>query len=99
MYEKKEQLRAMSQCDEWDKFLGLSHIKKNSKGVLATATMTKPAFWSNVALCLKVFEPLVKVLRMVDSDIKPLQIVLLIHIICYFRFIICESAMDLDLHL
>jgi len=71
LYEKKEQLRAMSQCDEWDKFLGLSHIKKNSKGVLATATMTKPTFWSAVALCLRIFEPLVKVLRMVDSDIKP----------------------------
>ncbi|XP_066382642.1 uncharacterized protein [Miscanthus floridulus] len=61
----------MSQCDEWDKFLGLSHIKKNSKGVLATSTMTKPTIWSGVALCLRVFEPLIKVLRMVDSDIKP----------------------------
>jgi len=71
LYEKKEQLWAMSQCDEWDKFLGLSHIKKNSKGVLATSTMTKPTFWSGVALCLRVFEPLIKVLRMVDSDIKP----------------------------
>ena len=38
----------MSQCDEWDKFLGLSHIKKNSKGVLGTSTMTKPTFWSGV---------------------------------------------------
>ncbi|XP_066324053.1 uncharacterized protein [Miscanthus floridulus] len=71
LYEKKEQLRAMSQCDEWDKFLGLSHIKKNSKGVLATSTMTIPTFWSGVTLCLRVFEPLIKVLRMVDSDIKP----------------------------
>jgi hypothetical protein len=71
LYEKKEQLRAMSQCDEWDKFLGLSHIKKNSKGVLATSTMTRPAFWNGVALCLRVFEPLIKLLRMVDSDVKP----------------------------
>jgi hypothetical protein len=71
LYEKKEQLRAMSQCDEWDKFLGLSHIKKNSKGVLATSTMTRPTFWNGVALCLRVFEPLIKVLRMVDSDVKP----------------------------
>jgi len=71
LYEKKDQLRAMSQCDEWDKFLGLSHIKKNSKRVLATSTMTKPTFWSGVALCLRVFEPLIKVLHMVDSDIKP----------------------------
>ncbi|CAO2038512.1 unnamed protein product, partial [Urochloa humidicola] len=71
LYEKREQLRTMTQCDEWDKFLQMSHIKKNSKGVLATAAMTKPNFWNGVALCLRVFEPLVKVLRMVDSDIKP----------------------------
>ena len=31
----------------------------------------KPNFWSGISLCLRVFEPLVKVLRMVDSDIKP----------------------------
>ncbi|CAN6374657.1 unnamed protein product [Urochloa humidicola] len=71
LYEKREQLRTMTQCDEWDKFLQMSHIKKNSKGVLATAAMTKPNFWNGVALCLRVFEPLVKVLRMVDSDIRP----------------------------
>ncbi|KAL4560071.1 hypothetical protein LXL04_032219 [Taraxacum kok-saghyz] len=28
-------------------------------------------FWENVALCLKVFSPLIKVLRMVDIDKKP----------------------------
>uniref|UniRef100_A0A0A9H0W8 HAT C-terminal dimerisation domain-containing protein n=1 Tax=Arundo donax TaxID=35708 RepID=A0A0A9H0W8_ARUDO len=70
LYEK-DQLRAMSQCDEWEKFCRLNHIKKNKKAVLATATMVKPAFWSGVALCLRVFEPLIKVLRMVDGDVKP----------------------------
>ena len=29
------------------------------------------AFWNDVSLCLRVFEPLVKVLRMVDGDVKP----------------------------
>ncbi|XP_062222565.1 uncharacterized protein LOC133921624 isoform X1 [Phragmites australis] len=71
LYEKKGQLRAMSQCEEWDKFCRLNHIKKNKKAVQATGTMVKPAFWSGVALCLRVFEPLIKVLRMVDGDIKP----------------------------
>ena len=69
LYEKKEQLRAMSQCDEWDKFLGLSHIKKNNKGILATFTMTKPTFWSSVAHCLRIFEPLVKVLSQSGSSL------------------------------
>ncbi|XP_025799091.1 uncharacterized protein LOC112878993 isoform X2 [Panicum hallii] len=46
----------------------LSHIKKNSKGVLATSVMTRPYFWNGVALCLSHWS---KVLCMVDSDIKP----------------------------
>jgi hypothetical protein len=71
LYEKKDQLRIMSQCDEWEKFCGMAHMKKNKKAVLATATMVKPAFWGGVGLCLRLFEPLIKVLRMVDSDIKP----------------------------
>ncbi|KAJ1259807.1 hypothetical protein BS78_10G184300 [Paspalum vaginatum] len=68
LYEKKSELRAMSQSDEWEK---ISHVKKSPKGVQATATLTKPTFWGGVALCLRVFEPLVKVLRMVDGDVKP----------------------------
>ena len=68
LYEKKEQLRMMSQSEEWEK---ISHVKNNNKGVQATATLVKPTFWNGVSLCLRVFEPLVKVLRMVDGDIKP----------------------------
>ena len=67
LYEKKEQLRKMSQSDEWEK---INHVK-SAKGVQATATLVRPNFWSSVALCLRVFEPLVKVLRMVDGDVKP----------------------------
>ncbi|KAJ1256169.1 hypothetical protein BS78_K075300 [Paspalum vaginatum] len=58
LYEKKSELRAMSQSDEWEK---ISHVKKSPKGVQATATLTKPTFWG----------ALVKVLRMVDGDVKP----------------------------
>uniref|UniRef100_K3XSF2 DUF659 domain-containing protein n=1 Tax=Setaria italica TaxID=4555 RepID=K3XSF2_SETIT len=73
LYEKKDQLRIMSQCqcDEWEKLCGLTHMKKNSKVVLSTATMVKPAFWGGVGLCLRLFESLIKALHMVDSDIKP----------------------------
>ncbi|XP_025819127.1 uncharacterized protein LOC112895392 [Panicum hallii] len=68
LYDKKEQLRMMSQSEEWEK---ISHVKKSTKGVQATATLVKPMFWNGVNLCLRVFEPLVQVLRMVDGDIKP----------------------------
>ena len=30
-----------------------------------------PTFWEDVKLCLSDFEPLVKVLRLVDGDVKP----------------------------
>ncbi|CAD6243862.1 unnamed protein product [Miscanthus lutarioriparius] len=68
LYEKKNELRAMSQSEEWET---ISHVKKTPKGVQATATLVKPNFWASVALCLRVFEPLVKVLHMVDGDMKP----------------------------
>jgi hypothetical protein len=68
LYEKKDQLRMMSQSEEWEK---ISHVKKSAKGVQATATLVKPSFWNGVSLCLRVFEPLVNVLRMVDGDTKP----------------------------
>lgn len=44
---------------------------KSTKGKAAYAIIVQPAFWSGVALTLKVFEPLVKVLRLVDGDVKP----------------------------
>ncbi|CAD6257460.1 unnamed protein product [Miscanthus lutarioriparius] len=45
--------------------------KKTKKGKDATATVLNIRFWKDVSLCLKVFEPLVKVLRLVDGDVKP----------------------------
>ncbi|CAA0807048.1 hAT transposon superfamily protein [Striga hermonthica] len=68
LYEKKDQLRMMSQSDEWEK---INQVKKSAKGVQATTTLVRPNFWNGVSLCLRVFEPLVKVLRMVDGYIKP----------------------------
>jgi len=46
LYEKKEQLRKMSQSDEWEK---INHVK-SAKGVQATTTLVRPNFWSSVAL-------------------------------------------------
>ena len=38
---------------------------------MAYTTVTSLAFWNGVTLCLKVFAPLVRVLRLVDGDRKP----------------------------
>ena len=40
LYEKKEQLRKMSQSDEWEK---INHVK-SAKGVQAIATLVRPNF-------------------------------------------------------
>nr|KAJ0186945.1 hypothetical protein LSAT_V11C900459240 [Lactuca sativa] len=64
---KKEQLRHMFSSNEWEecKFSG------KPKGIASYKTVTSVQFWSGVTQCLKVFSPLVKVLRMVDADWKP----------------------------
>ncbi|KAK9047863.1 hypothetical protein SSX86_033175 [Deinandra increscens subsp. villosa] len=65
--DKKTQLKEMFNCHEWDN----SKFYKTVKGEASRKTVMNNAFWSGVALCLKVFGPLVKVLRMVDADWKP----------------------------
>ncbi|CAN1323843.1 hypothetical protein LINPERPRIM_LOCUS32870 [Linum perenne] len=67
MIEKKGDLRRMAVDKKWDDLKDF-HTKK---GKDATVTMLSGTFWNGVNLCLKVFEPLVKVLRMVDGDVKP----------------------------
>ncbi|XP_023770370.1 uncharacterized protein LOC111918993 [Lactuca sativa] len=66
--EKKEQLKNMFSSNEWVeecKFSG------TPKGRASYGTVTSLQFWAGVTQCLKVFSPLVKVLRMVDADWKP----------------------------
>ncbi|CAN1725574.1 hypothetical protein LINPERHAP1_LOCUS144 [Linum perenne] len=67
MMEKKDSLRRMVVDAKWD---GLKDVH-TKKGKDATATILNVAYWKAVNLCLKVFEPLVKVLRLVDGDVKP----------------------------
>ncbi|XP_058183421.1 uncharacterized protein LOC131301254 [Rhododendron vialii] len=67
LMEKKQELRAMFSSDAWDK----SKWAKSPKGKTAFATVMSTAFWNGVTLCLKVFGPLVMVLRLVDGDRKP----------------------------
>ncbi|CAN1791612.1 hypothetical protein LINPERHAP1_LOCUS19394 [Linum perenne] len=58
MMEKKGDLRRMAVDKKWDDLKDV-HTKK---GKDATTTMLSGTFWNRVNLCLKVFEPLVKVL-------------------------------------
>nr|GEY40995.1 hypothetical protein [Tanacetum cinerariifolium] len=64
---KKAQLRQMFTSDEWEK----CKFFKTVKGKAAYASVVASSFWNGVTLCLNVFAPLVKVLRMVDADWKP----------------------------
>ncbi|KAL5773480.1 hypothetical protein ACOSQ2_013404 [Xanthoceras sorbifolium] len=43
----------------------------STKGKAAFATIMSMSFWNGVTTCLKVFAPLVNVLRLVDRDRKP----------------------------
>ncbi|CAA0819868.1 hAT dimerisation domain-containing protein / transposase-related, partial [Striga hermonthica] len=65
--EKKDDLRKMVVHSKWDSLRDV----KSKKGKSATATMMSPQFWKDVKMCLSIFEPLVKVLRLVDGDVKP----------------------------
>ncbi|KAJ1255020.1 hypothetical protein BS78_K297900 [Paspalum vaginatum] len=67
LMEKRDALRKMVVDPKWDE---ISDVKTR-KGKDATATMLSASFWKNVALCLKVFEPLVRLLRLVDGDVRP----------------------------
>ena len=67
MQEKKDQLRKMVVHSRWDSLKDV----KSKKGKEATATILSPSFWKDVKLTLIVFEPLVKVLRLVDRDVRP----------------------------
>jgi len=67
MQEKKDQLRKMVVHSRWDSLKDV----KSKKGKEATTTILSPSFWKDVKLTLTVFEPLVKVLRLVDGDVRP----------------------------
>ncbi|XP_045085622.2 uncharacterized protein [Aegilops tauschii subsp. strangulata] len=61
---KRKQLTDMCCSPTWE---DCKHTR-TKKGKVAHATIMSRAFWKNVSLCIKVFEPLVKLLRLADSD-------------------------------
>ena len=65
--ENKDQLRKMVVRSRWDSLRDV----KSKKGKDATSIILNPTFWKDVKLTVSVFEPLFKVLRLVDGDVKP----------------------------
>ena len=65
--EKKDRLRAMFTSSDWDK----CKWSKSVKGKAVYSTVLSAGFWNGVNYCLRVFAPLVRVLRLVDGDRKP----------------------------
>ncbi|XP_021305486.1 uncharacterized protein LOC8072840 [Sorghum bicolor] len=65
--EKKDQLRKMVVHSRWDSLRDV----KSKKGKDATTIILNPTFWKDVKQTVSVFEPLFRVLRLVDGDVKP----------------------------
>ncbi|KAM0892224.1 hypothetical protein ACQ4PT_025888 [Festuca glaucescens] len=65
--EKRDALRAMVVDSAWEQL----PIVNSKKGKDTTATLMDANVWKGVTLCLKVFGPLVSLLRLVDGDVKP----------------------------
>ncbi|XP_020239396.1 uncharacterized protein LOC109818364 [Cajanus cajan] len=67
IHQEKTNLRKMFMSEEWNE----NKLAKEAKGKEATKTVLMPSFWKNVVFIMKVMAPLVKVLRLVDSEKKP----------------------------
>ena len=57
----------MMTCNEWDN----TKWSRSKKGKEAFDIVVPNDFWNSIELCLRVFTPLVKVLRLVDGEEKP----------------------------
>ena len=64
LLDKKQQLRNMMTCNEWDN----TKWSRSKKGKEAFDIVVPNDFLNSIELCLRVFTPLVKVLRLVDGD-------------------------------
>ncbi|KAL2328047.1 hypothetical protein Fmac_021474 [Flemingia macrophylla] len=69
IHQEKTNIRKMFVSEEWNE----NKLSKDAKGKEVTKTVLMPSFWKNVVYILKVMAPLVKVLRLVDSEKKPVM--------------------------
>ncbi|XP_074374431.1 uncharacterized protein LOC141714834 [Apium graveolens] len=67
MLEKQENLKYMFLSTEWS---GCKYATQ-PKGIAAYNTIVSQSFWTNLSFCVEVFKPLVKLLRLVDGDLRP----------------------------
>ncbi|KAK3228897.1 hypothetical protein Dsin_000778 [Dipteronia sinensis] len=67
LLEKKDKLRALFTSTDWEKCKWSKSVKRKA----AYNTVLSTIFWNGVKYCLRVFSPLVRVLRLVDRDRKP----------------------------
>jgi len=67
IHEQKKELKNMFSSDEWER---CSHYR-SSVGRKVSDIIDDKNFWKSIKYCLKCVTPLVKVLRLVDSDEKP----------------------------
>ncbi|KZV22816.1 hypothetical protein F511_12960 [Dorcoceras hygrometricum] len=67
LIEKKSNLRVMFTSDLWEN----GKWSKINKGKSDYSIVMSMSFWNGVTPCLKIFAPLVRVLRLVDGDRKP----------------------------
>ncbi|KAH6838113.1 hypothetical protein C2S53_001204 [Perilla frutescens var. hirtella] len=64
--DSRTELKAMFGSPEWE----LCKYSKSKKGKDVYGIVMSLGFWSGVGLCLQVFTPLIKVLRIADGDTK-----------------------------
>ncbi|GAV78875.1 LOW QUALITY PROTEIN: DUF659 domain-containing protein, partial [Cephalotus follicularis] len=66
IHKQKENLRKMF-TNEWTK----GKWEKEALGKKVASIVLMPSFWTSIIRCLKVIIPLVRVLRLVDGEMKP----------------------------
>ncbi|KAF8398741.1 hypothetical protein HHK36_014599 [Tetracentron sinense] len=67
IHKKKDALRKVFTCDEWNK----SKWSRDVKGNKVMETVLSTTFWNNIVYAMKITTPLVRVLRLVDGEKKP----------------------------
>jgi len=67
LHELKASLLTMFNSDEWT----TSKFGTSQEGKRIERVVLDSRFWKNVSTCLKATAPLMVVLRLVDSDVKP----------------------------
>ena len=67
IYKQKHNLRAMFTSNEWihSKWAKEANVKR------VVETILMPSFWNTIVYILKIMDPLVQVLRLVDNERKP----------------------------